>query len=164
MDEKQQLLELYKEFIYTKENFVNRSFATNKFYIVALTICLFIIAALKEYARVANSLANTSGSFTFMAVALAGLIFSILLWANQDAYAYLIRLKFSHVIDKMEEQFCFQPSIKEKEAIIEQAKKKRNYLFTDFQKAYALVAAVIFLTIFLMNLVPMVVSSWIPVF
>ena len=164
MDEKQQLLELYKEFIYTKENFVNRSFATNKFYIVALTICLFIIAGLKEYARMINTLANTSGSFTFMAVALAGMIFSILLWANQDAYAYLIKLKFRNVIDKMEEQFCFQPCIKEREAIIEQAKKKRNYLFTDFQKAYALICMMIFLAVFIGNLVPIVISSWAPVF
>ena len=164
MDQKQELLELYKEFIYTKENFVNRSFATNKFYIVALTICLFIIAALKEYAQVVNSLANTSGSFTFMAVALAGMIFSILLWANQDAYAYLIKIKFKNVIDKMEEQFCFQPCIQEKEAIIEQAKKKRNYIFTDFQKAYALVAMTIFLAIFLGNLVTIAISSWAPVF
>ena len=101
MDQKQELLELYKEFIYTKENFVNRAFATNKFYIVALTICLFIIAALKEYAQTVNSLANTSGSITFMAISLAGMIFSILLWANQDAYAYLIRLKFSHDVFQM---------------------------------------------------------------
>ena len=70
---------------------------------------------------------------------------------------------FTESFDIMREELK-KARIKEKEAIIEQAKKKRNYLFTDFQKAYALVAAVIFLTIFLMNLVPMVVSSWIPVF
>ena len=107
MDEKQQLLELYKEFIYTKENFVSSSFATNKFYIVALTLCLFALAGLKEYAPAATSLSDITGSVTVLAVALAGMIFSLLLWANQDAYAYLLKLKFNYVIDKMEERFAY---------------------------------------------------------
>ena len=163
MDEKQQLLELYKEFIYTKENFVSRSFATNKFYIIALTLCLFILAGLTEYGPATGPLTDPAGSVMVVAVALAGMIFSLLLWANQDAYSYLLRLKFNYVIDKMEEQLCFQPCIKEKEAIKEQAKKKRNYVFADVQKTFALASMAIFLAAFLWNLIPMILSAWMPI-
>ncbi len=153
MDEKQQLMELYKEFIYTKENFVSRSFATNKFYIVVLTLCMFGLVGLKEYA-------NATSSISVLAVALAGMVFSLLLWANQDAYAYLLKLKFSAVIDKMEEQMCFQPCIKEKEAIIDQAKKKRNYVFADVQKTFALTTFAIFMAAFIWDITPIIADTW----
>ena len=141
MDEKQQLMDLYKEFMYTKENFVDRSFATNKFYIVALTICLIAVTVIKEFYE-------PSGSLVTVATALAGFAFSLLLWANQDAYSYLLRIKFGNVIDKMEEQFCFQPCIKEKEALVENAKKKRSYVFANIQKHFALVSMGIFTAVF----------------
>ena len=76
MDDKQQLMELYKEFMYTKENFVSRSFATNKFYIVIVTICLFLLAWLKEYM-------GATASMSVVAVSVAGFAFAFLLWANQ---------------------------------------------------------------------------------
>ena len=156
MEDKQQLLELYKEFIYTKENFVSRSFATNKFYIISLTVCLFVIAWMKEFV-------HPTGSIVVVAVALAGMIFSLLLWANQDAYAYLLKIKFNSVIDKMEENFCFQPCIEEKKTIIENAKKKRNYVFADVQKTFALTAMAIFLAAFLWDLIPIIIENWAPV-
>lgn len=156
MEEKHQLLELYKEFIYTKENFINRSFATNKFYIVALTLCLFANVALMEYANARNSI-------TISAISLAGMFFSLLLWANQDAYAYLIKIKFNNVIDKMEEYFAFKPCVEEKNAIIEQAKNKKNFLFADVQKTYALIAMALFLATFLWELIPLIISNYIPI-
>ena len=141
--------------MYTKENFVSRSFSTNKFYIIAITICLFVVAAIMEYTHPA------AGSLSIVAVSLAGFSFSLLLWANQDAYAYLLRLKFGSVIDKMEEQFCFQPCVKEKEAIIENAKKKRNYVFADVQKTFALTTMSIFLASFLYNLIQVSVALYV---
>ena len=157
MDEKQQLMELYKEFIYTKENFVSRSFATNKFYIVILTLCLLALVWLVDST-------HSSGSVMIIALSLAGMTFALLLWANQDAYAYLLKLKFNAVIDKMEEQFCFQPCIKEKEAIIDQAKKKRNYVFADVQKTFALIGFAIFMAAFLWNFIPILCDTWSVIF
>ena len=146
MDEKQQLMDLYKEFMYTKENFVDRSFATNKFYIVALTVCLVIVTIIKEFYEPSGSLVN-------VAVSLIGFAFSLLLWANHDAYSYLLRIKFGSVIDEMEKQFCFQPCIKEKEALIENAKKKKNYVFSNIQKFFALVSMGIFTAVFCYDLI-----------
>ena len=152
MDDKQQVLELYKEFVATKENFVSRSFATNKFYIVAITICFIIMAALKEYSAV-------DGSLTVVAIAIAGFAFSLLLWANQDAYSYLLRIKFSAVIDKMEESFAFKPCIEEKNALIENAKKKKNFVFANIQKSFALATMAIFLATFVYDLLQYVVNN-----
>ena len=153
MDEKQQLMELYKEFIYTKENFVNRSFATNKFYIITIAVCLILAAIAKDNI-------NTFGSLTFIAITLSGFAFSLLLFANQDAYAYLLKVKFSAVIDKIEENFCFKPCVEEKNAIVEDKKRKRNFIFSNIQKTYALIAMVIFLFAFLYELVIYGVTIW----
>ncbi len=153
MDEKQQLMDLYKEFMYTKENFVNRSFATNKFYIIAVTLCLFALAAIKEYG-------NSTGSVLVVAIAIAGFAFSFLLWANQDAYTYLLKIKFGNVIDKMEEAFCFKPCVEEKTALVENAQKKRNYVFTDIQKTFALATMVIFTAAFFWDIVPIALNNW----
>lgn len=153
MDEKQQLMDLYKEFMETKENFVNRSFATNKFYIIAIAICLVLAAIAKDNL-------NIFGPLTFIAITLSGFAFSLLLFANQDAYAYLLKVKFSAVIDKMEESFPFKPCIEEKNAIIEDKKRKRNFVFSNIQKNYALIAMVIFFFAFLYELIIYGVTVW----
>lgn len=152
MDEKQQLMELYKEFIYTKENFVDRSFATNKFYIISLTLCLLVLAWIKDYLPTANSM-------LVIAISMAGMIFSFLLWANHDAYSYLLKIKFSAVIDEIEKQFCFQPCIAEKEALVENAKNKKNFVFANTQKVFALVTMTIFFAAFLWEFCPMFFGS-----
>ena len=153
MDTKQEMMELYKEFMYTKENFVDRSFATNKFYMIAITVCLLAFTICRE-------LYHLGGSITVLAIAGAGMAFSLLLWANQDAYTYLLRVKFSAVIDKMEEQFCFKPCVEEKNAIIENAKNRRNYIFTNIQKTFALVALAVFLASFLWDFVPIIIGAF----
>jgi len=153
MDNKEELLALYSEFMKTKENFVNRSFATNKFYVVAVTIAVVVLAYMKEFVTLDMSL-------VVMAVSVAGMAFSALLWANQDAYAYLIKLKFNAVIDEMEKQMCFQPCIKEKEAIVDQAKRRKNYVFADVQKLFALVLFAVFLAAFLWDFAPRVYDAW----
>ena len=153
MDEQQQMMDLYREFMYTKENFVSRSFATNKFYIIAVTICLFLLAGIKEYI-------NPTGSISVVAISVAGFAFAFLLWANQDAYSYLLKIKFNNVIDRIEEAFCFKPCVEEKKALIENAQKKRNFVFTDVQKAFALTAMVIFTASFFWDLIPIFMNSW----
>lgn len=153
MDEKHQMLELYKEFMYTKENFVSRSFATNKFYIIITTLCLLTIAVMKEFLQ-------TNASISVVAVSLAGFAFAFLLWANQDAYSYLLKIKFSKVIDEMEKSFCFQPCVAEKEALKADAKNRRNFMFTDVQKIFALVAMAIFIASFFWDLIPIIYNSW----
>ena len=153
MDENQQLLELYKEFTYTKENFVNRSFSTNKFYIVIIILLLFGLGLLKEFFV-------QDGSLTVIAVGLAGFACSLLLWSNQDAYSYLLRIKFSAVIDKMEEKFCFQPCIEELKAIKQNAKDRKTYIFADVQKLFAVVTMMIFLAASVYDLIQYFLITW----
>ena len=157
MDDKQQLMELYKEFIYTKENFVDRSFATNKFYIIALTLCFVALAWVKEAL-------HPTGSAMVIAISLAGMVFSFLLWANQDAYAYLLKIKFDAVIDKMEEKFCFQPCVEEKRTLVENAKKKKSFVFANVPKGFALVTMTIFFAAFLFEFSPMFWNSLTSIF
>lgn len=153
MDEQQQVMELYKEFIYTKENFVSRSFATNKFYLVVIVVCLILLGVLKEFFV-------KDGSLTVIAIGIAGFASSLLLWSNQDAYAYLLRIKFSAVIDKMEERFCFQPCVEEKNAIVKNAKERKTYIFADVQKLFAVISMVIFLAAALYDLIQYAVINW----
>ena len=153
MEDRQQLMDLYREFMYTKENFVNRSFATNKFYIVIVTLCLFALAGIKDFV-------HPTAPLSIIAISIAGFAFSFLLWANQDAYSYLLRIKFSSVIDKIEEAFCFKPCVEEKLAIIENSKKKKNYVFTNIQKTFALVAMAIFIASFFMEITPIALNAW----
>ena len=153
MEDKHQLMELYKEFMYTKENFVNRSFATNKFYIVVIITCLLLLGVLKEFVV-------QDGSLTVVAVGLAGFACSLLLWSNQDAYSYLLRIKFSAVIDKIEEKFCFQPCIEEKKALIENAKTRKTYIFADVQKLFAVITMVVFLAACTYDLIQYFVITW----
>ena len=150
MDEKEQMLELYKEFLRGKERFVDRTFATNKFYVTMVAACLIALGAFKEFV-------HPSGSLFALGISIAGFAFAILLWANQDAYAYLLKIKFANVIDKMEEAFCFKPYVEEKNALIENAKKKKNYIFTNFQKGFALVALAIFIASFICDFIPIAV-------
>ena len=91
------------------------------------------------------------------------MVFSFLLWANKDEYAYLLKIKFNAVIDKMEEQFCFKPCVEEKVAIVENAKKKKNYVFANAQKLFALASLAIFLAAFLWDFIPIVIENWKPV-
>ena len=153
MEEKQEIMELYKEFTYTKENFVNRSFAVNKFYIVIITILLISLGVIKEFFV-------KDGSLTAIAVGLSGFACSLLLWSNQDAYSYLLKIKFSAVIDKMEEKFCFQPCIEELKAIRQNAKDRKTYVFADVQKLFAVITMMIFLAAAVYDLIQYFMITW----
>ena len=153
MEEKQEIMELYKEFTYTKENFVNRSFGTNKFYIVIIILLLIVLGVLKEFIV-------KDGSLTVVAIGLAGFACSLLLWSNQDAYAYLLKIKFSAVIDKMEEKFSFQPCIEELKAIRKNAKDRKTYVFADVQKLFAVVTMMIFLAAAVYDLIQYFIITW----
>jgi len=141
----------YKLYTEQKDNFVDRSFQTNKFYqifILALTLIMFLT---KDY-TFAFGLTST------LVFSVTGIAVCYLWWINVDSYNFLIKIKLSKVIEELEKQLPVQPYTQEFVAIKDLRKKKREFLFADMQKAVATLAVILFFTLFLNELVTILAS------
>jgi hypothetical protein len=151
-DERYIALEQYKIYCEMKENFVNRSFSTNKFYIITI-IFLFVITYMTR---------DVYFEFNISAIVINSLIgmgLSIFWWANVDAYDTIIKIKFKNVIDELEKHLPSQPHSLEKEGFIELRKAKKGYMFSDMQKMLALTVFIIFMVLFFTETVPNVAKT-----
>ena len=150
MDKDEQLLECYKLYIESKERFTDRSFRTNKFYLVLIII---LMSAVAYYS-------NGTTSSAFIAV-LSGLGFAIsaLWWFNQDSYQYLIKVKYKNVIEEMEKQLPFAACTEEFKAAQEKAKKNNLFVFNNAHKTFAFLVLLIFLAFFIMNFTPIIATT-----
>lgn len=145
MEKEYTVLENYRIYTKSKENFIDRSFATNKFYLV-LEVVLLIMAA---------HFATQNGEAILTIVASGfGLLIAAMWWFNQDSYDYLIKIKYKSVLEKLEEQMGVAPTTMEYIAAQEDAKKRKVFVFNNAHKALSLLVFLAFLTIFLYNLVP----------
>ena len=140
MEYQEILVKEYIAYLESKDRFIERSFMINRFYMVLvllLTIAMFWFAE------------QTSGFSPLVgACAIAGMIMSIMWVLNQDAYAYLIKIKLADVIEKMEQHLPIQPHVLEYEAIKAKQSKKR-VMFVDVQKSIAFLSFIMFLVSFL---------------
>jgi hypothetical protein len=147
-DDKYIALEQYKLYCQMKENFVNRSFTTNKFYISAI-IFLFVITYFTK--NVTFEYYNFSAMFINSII---GMGLSIFWWSNVDSYDTISKIKFKNVIDELEKQLPFQPHALEKEGFIELQKSKKGYMFSDMQKGLATTTFIIFMVLFFFEIAP----------
>lgn len=134
------IFQQYKLYSEQKEEFINRSFTTNKFYlflILALLVTMFKIHGTFVY-----------GMTSAMIFSGAGMAICTLWWMNVDAYNFLIKIKFAKVLDEIEKQLPVQPYTKEFEAIKDYKKNKREFLFADIQKALAIFVFLMFFVLF----------------
>lgn len=138
MDDREVILGQYRVYSEAKENFINRHFATNRFYFAFSFILLVLI-----YVFYALAPAILPPLFT----SVFGIVVSILWWMNIDSYQILIKVKYAKVLEYLETKLPEQPFHKE---FIEtqNIKKENKVIFADIQKKFALLSFSAFSVIF----------------
>lgn len=142
MDEKEIILGQYKVYSEAKENFINRHFATNRFYFVfafALLAATYVFYALSP------------GVVPLIVTAAFGIAVSVLWWLNIDSYQLLIKVKYSKVLEYLETKLPEAPYQKEFRET-QSMKKTKNILFADVQKGFSLLLLFIFTVIFVASI------------
>lgn len=141
-DKNQELLfEQYKNYNYSKEQFINRSFATNRFYMVLCLVLLLVSYILMTF---------TPASASVLIASFLGILLSILWWLNVDTYNILIKIKYNKVLEKIEKQLPALPFNDEFRAFQEVKSQKSTFVFSDVQKIFASLMFLVFLiTIFM---------------
>lgn len=141
MDYQEILVKEYIAYLESKDRFIERSFMINRFYMV-LVLLLFI--AMFWFAE--HSLMPFSP--LVVSCAIAGMVMSLMWVLNQDSYAYLIKVKLSDVIEKMEQHLPIQPHVMEYEAM-QTRKTEKRVVFVDVQKGIAFISFIMFFGSFL---------------
>lgn len=135
------IFQQYKLYVEQKEKFVDRSFHTNKFYLVLLIALVLIMFMTKEH-TFAYGLTST------LIFSAAGMAICVLWWINMDSYNFLIKIKLAKVVEEIEKKLPVQPSAMEYEAICEWKKNKKMFVFSDMQKTFAIIALLMFFVLF----------------
>ena len=91
MDRDELIFNEYKAYCEQKENFIDRNFRTNKFYMTAVVVLIFAMI----YTGNVVFLNKISATLVF---ALFGISVSALWWMNVDSYNTLIKIKYANVI------------------------------------------------------------------
>lgn len=152
MDKDEMIFNEYKLYSEQKENFIDRNFTTNRFYMIAVIALIFALIY--------------TGNVVFLNRITATLVFSIfgiaaasLWWMNVDAYNTLIKIKYANVLEKIEENMPVKPFTDEYKGI-EEFRKNKVFMFSDMQKFIAAFAALFFFAICISELTPIFVSIY----
>ena len=86
----------------------------------------------------------------------AGMAICSLWYMNVDSYNFLIKIKFSKVLDEIEKQLPIKPYTDEYEAIKDFKKNKREFLFADIQKLLAIFVFLMFFFLFIHELLAII--------
>jgi len=136
----------YKLYSEAKEKFVDRSFATNKFYMMLVIALLVLIFATKG---ILFGKISAPAIFTVI-----GMISCTLWWLNIDSYNCLIKIKFSKVLEEIEKQLPLQPYAMEYKALKDFRNNKKGFVFSDIQNVFAVISFLIFFSLLLIDLMP----------
>lgn len=151
MDREELIFEEYKTYCEQKENFIDRNFRTNKFYMAAI----FVIIIALIYTGNIVFLNKISATLIF---ALLGVSVSALWWMNVDSYNTLIKIKYANVIEKIEEKFPVKPFTDEYQGI-DEYRGKKIFMFSDIQKLIAVVSALFFFALCVSEISPLVMTG-----
>lgn len=147
MNSEEIMFQQYRLYTEQKEKFVDRSFHTNKFYLLVVLSLFLIMFLLKGF----SFAFDISAILVFSA---AGMSICILWWINMDSYNFLIKVKLGKVIEEIEKNLPSRPYTQEFLAIKDLRKNKRMFLFADMQKTLAIFAFLIFLILFVNEVIP----------
>lgn len=136
----------YKLYSESKEKFIDRSFTTNKFYMIIVIALLALSFEAKDV-----SFGMVSAPVMFTAI---GMLSSALWWLNIDSYNSLIKIKFSKVLEEIEKQLPIQPYAMEYKALKDYRASKKGFIFGDVQNVFAVISFLIFFSLFLIGLMP----------
>jgi len=145
------LFQQYKLFTEQKEKFVDRSFHTNKFYLLLILTLIFVMFLMKNFSF-------DYGLTSVLIFSAAGMAVCVLWWINMDSYNFLIKVKLSNVIEEIEKNLPSKPYTQEFIAIKDLRKNKRMFLFADMQKTLAVSALLLFFVLFSNELVPLFIK------
>lgn len=138
-DEKFIILEQYRIYSEAKETFTARNFQTNRFYLI-LSLVLFLLL------YIFNAL--TPSLMPLIVGSVVGMSVCVMWWLNLDSYQFLIKIKYSKVLEYMEESLPACPYKREYESFKEAKRDKKAIVFSDFQKFLTLILFSLFLIIF----------------
>lgn len=141
MDEKALIMEQYKSYVQAKENFIERNFLTNRFYTTLSLVLLLITYLLINLFPASFPIILTTSA--------VGLTVSLMWWLNIDSYQFLIKVKYSKVIDYLEAMLPVQPYRKEFDEMQTLKHDKKAVVFTDMQKFFTLFVFCIYVVIFM---------------
>ena len=151
MNSEEILFQQYRLYTEQKEKFVDRSFKTNKFYLLLLLGLILTMYLTKDY----SFIYDISSTLVFSA---AGLAICVLWWINVDSYNFLIKVKLSKVIEEIEKKLPIQPYTQEFLAIKDFRKNKREFLFADIQKSLAILLLLLFFILFSYELLSIILT------
>lgn len=150
MDRDEMIFQEYKLYSEQKENFIDRNFNTNRFYMISL----FVILLAMIYTGNVVFLSKISATLVF---ALLGIAVSALWWMNVDSYNTLIKVKYANVLEKIEEKLPVKPFTDEYQGI-EDFRKNKVFMFSDIQKIIAVISALFFFAVFVNEFTPFVMA------
>lgn len=150
MDRDELIFNEYKLYAEQKENFIDRNFRTNRFYMIVVIALIFAMI----YTGNVIFMNKLSATLVF---ALFGLAASTLWWMNVDSYNTLIKIKYADVIEKIEEKLPVQPFEDEYKSINEYRKNK-VFMFSDIQKFIATIAAIFYFAVCVSEISPIVIK------
>lgn len=146
MNQDEILFQQYKLYTEQKEQFANRSFYTNKFYLTLIILLILIMFLTKDYSF-AYGLSST------LVFSIAGMALCMLWWINVDSYNFILKVKLSKVIEEIEKKLPFQPYTQEFLAIKELRKNKKAFVFADIQKLLATFVLLLFFVLAISEIV-----------
>ena len=150
MDRDELIFQEYKLYAEQKENFIDRNFNTNRFYMISFVAIIFAMIF--------------TGNVVFMSKISATLVFSFigicvcsLWWMNVDSYNTLIKIKFATVLESIEEKLPVKPFTEEFKGI-EEFRNNKVFMFSDIQKFIAVIGALFFFAVFVSEVTPLVIK------
>ena len=151
MDREELIFQEYKTYCEQKENFIDRNFRTNKFYMAAIFVILISLIYTGNIVFLNKISATLVFFFFFVSI-------SALWWMNVDSYNTLIKIKYANVIEKIEERFPVKPFTDEYQGI-DEYRGKKVFMFSDIQKLVAAISALFFFALCVSEISPLVMAG-----
>ncbi len=137
-DEKYLILEQYRIYSEGKDKFIDRQFASNRFFLVVNLVVLAAITFVGQYVQA-------------FVLGIIGTLVSIMWWINIDSYQQLIKVKYAKVLEFLETKLPEQPYHKEYADYMEMKKGNNLIIFGDFQKFLAFIIICVYFTVLIWN-------------
>ena len=150
MDRDELIFQEYKMYAEQKENFIDRNFQTNKFYMISFVAIIFAMI----FTSNVMFMEKLSATLLF---SLIGISVCALWWMNVDSYNTLIKIKYANVLEAIEEKLPITPFSDEYKGI-EEYKNNKVFMFSDIQKFIAVIGALFFFAIFVSEITPLILK------
>jgi hypothetical protein len=152
MDREELIFQEYKLYAEQKENFIDRNFRTNRFYMVSFVAIIFAMIFTGEIVFI-NHISAT------LVFSLIGISVCSLWWMNVDNYNILIKIKFNNVLESIEEKLPVKPFQDEYKGI-EEFRNNKVFMFSDIQKFIAACGALFFFAVLVTELSPIAIKLY----